>query len=380
MADLPVVPSSPLSSPPQETPELSPARHGEMTPSAIGDITLNDTGPSSHDVQVEDSPYEPSPKKRKTTKAKSAAAGDKNQLYPAGLVRLTRFGKGTYGINTGPLPDDTDWDSLGIPAIREQLKMRGVDHLGVKADILARIKDWKPHVGKENQEALNLTHKPAFEYTPDDFAKSAAAKRGPKWQTGTNDGAVRAASNALADTMYLLNREDLDWDDGQNDGMIESATFTIRTDSMNTYTVVIGKRCTCDCPAKKFRPQSHCKHILYILIWVLRGPEQLIQQQALIPHEVNLLLTNGPKLRPSQVDIQADPTMTDGKPNSKAGCDCPVCFRPLKDSVATCCQKCGRHTHNDCFNVWANHSTFSLACPTCRAKWTQPIPPKILLL
>lgn len=56
-----------------------------------------------------------------------------------------------------------------------------------------------------------------------------------------------------------------------------------------------------------------------MLIRILRAPEVLIQQQGLLSEEVHKLLTCGPKLRPSQAEIDADPTMTDGFRKNEAG-------------------------------------------------------------
>lgn len=180
-------PSSPLSEPPEDLPELSPTRQGEVTPDLVAKITPHEASYNTpSEVEFGDDNEGAPPKKRRTASTNTAPSNDK--LYPPGLRRLTRFGKNTYGINTGPLADDADWDALTIPAIREQLKMRNVNHLGVKAAILDRIKNWKQHVGKEDQEHMNLTYQPAFDYNPDETGVASARGRGNKWKSGTTPG------------------------------------------------------------------------------------------------------------------------------------------------------------------------------------------------
>lgn len=50
--------------------------------------------------------------------------------------------------------------------------------------------------------------------------------------------------------MCVLKREDLLWTDGLPNVDKDSATFTIGTFCINTYTVIIGPQCYCTCPSK----------------------------------------------------------------------------------------------------------------------------------
>lgn len=87
-----------------------------------------------------------------------------------------------------------------------------------------------------------------------------------------------------------------------------------------------------------------------------------------------MVLQHGYEFRPTQDQIAADPTMKDGIPKDKDGSDCPFCFKPLDETPAVCCNSCGRHTHNDCFALWASRSLWGVKCLVCQAPWRQEIP------
>lgn len=209
--------------------------------------------------------------------------GGVGDLYPEGLRRLTRLGKNLYGVNSGPLADDNDWDSMSTPVIKEQLTMRGVKTTGTRAELIDRLQNWQTWKDEQTEHALELDHKPAFEFDPAKkgvAAGSAVSAKGRKWNNGVNEKTLAAAEKMKYEIMYLIRREDLDWGNDFNDGaLIESATFLLLSESSFQYTVGISKKCTCTCPAQvsllyvscntfkfscvqKFNPSGHCKHVL----------------------------------------------------------------------------------------------------------------------
>ena len=147
-------------------------------------------------------------------------------------------------MNTGPLSDDTDWDGVAFAVVREQLTMRGVDTQGTKDVLLTRIKDWQKYVAKDPAYKLELEHTPAFTYTPaEDDSDPPATARGRKQKNNNsvNHKTVAAADKIKGESMYLLSRSDVSWDVdfGGNNANIESATFSILSNSNSQYNVVI---------------------------------------------------------------------------------------------------------------------------------------------
>lgn len=144
-------------------------------------------------VNTERSPAEPTPKKRKTGGGGRAPAApvvkyDKTVFYPPGLKRVLKLDQNTFGINTAPLADDTPWSKIGVPAIREQLDIRGVATDGIKSEIINRIKNWRKYVDLKKEICLNYT--PTFLIDDEErlFAKSNAANRTTKWLPIPSDG------------------------------------------------------------------------------------------------------------------------------------------------------------------------------------------------
>jgi hypothetical protein len=226
-------------------------------------------------VNTERGPAKPAPKKRKTGGGRGTPAPvvkyDKTVLYPPGLKRVLKLDKNTFGINTAPLADDTPWSRIGVPAIREQLDIRCVASDGTKSEIINRIKNWRKYVGLEKEVYVN--YRAAFQIETEEwlFARSNAANRATKWLHLPSDGVsgffTHLYEHSSADIssqtwenylevngedfrMCVIKREDLPWTDGLPNVDKESATFTIGTFCINTYTVMIGAQCYCTCPTK----------------------------------------------------------------------------------------------------------------------------------
>jgi len=76
-------------------------------------------------------------------KPKAKAKRPKASLYPSGIARLTRKGKGTYAVGCGPLPDGIDWSELDIAVLKEQCNMRDLNQNGKRDEIVRRLTDYK---------------------------------------------------------------------------------------------------------------------------------------------------------------------------------------------------------------------------------------------
>ncbi|KAF2002722.1 hypothetical protein P154DRAFT_544375 [Amniculicola lignicola CBS 123094] len=134
----------------------------------------------------------------------------------------------------------------------------------------------------------------------------------------------------------------------------------------NLYTVHIGKVPDCDCPyAKK---GNQCKHIIYVFLRVLKAPEHVGYQLALLSSELQDLFKTSPPI-PS-ADAEAD--SSDGNRKPIEG-ECPICYMEFEkgEAIAYCKAACGNNVHQDCMNSWITVSRGKATCPYCRSNWVR---------
>ncbi|EEY18264.1 predicted protein [Verticillium alfalfae VaMs.102] len=276
----------------------------------------------------------PVKKKRNTRETQSTKS------YPQDIARLTRFGKGTFAIGHGPLPDDIDWTQIPVP------------------------KSWEAPAEAE----LGLTHEAAIEVG----GGIAAQQRPGGFRKGANEKTHESTKKALTQRMILVKRQDaIEWDDwGSYDpANTNSADFYIRG-SDKTYCITINNSPKCDCPAKNTTPKTTASTSYFsdVLVHILRAPEALIYQKTLIDDEIRALLTQGPNLRPTLDQINNDSTMKDGIAKDIIAQDCPICYQSLGDEAPVTCVTCGRHAHESCHKKWEHENSGwgPLKCLTCQ--------------
>ncbi|KAM0519238.1 hypothetical protein ACHAP9_006449 [Verticillium nonalfalfae] len=228
--------SSTLSDPPgseYEPEPSSPTHDGTNRPATTAAAVVAPVTPLQsglrHTFLSQEEPSDGSPpvKKKRTTRETKSTKG-----YPQDIARLTRFGKGTYAIGHGPLPDDIDWTQIPVPVIKEQLFMRDVS------------RSWVAPAEAE----LGLTHEAAFEVGDG----IAAQQRPGGFRKGANEKTHASTKKALTQRMILVKRQDtIEWDDwGSYDpANTNSADFYIRG-SDKTYCITINNSPKCECPAK----------------------------------------------------------------------------------------------------------------------------------
>jgi hypothetical protein len=149
---------------------------------------------------------------------------------------------------------------------------------------------------------------------------------------------------------------------------LPTETLSIAGTTGNVYTITIDQVPTCDCPhATK---GNQCKHILFTLSRVLRAPENLQYQLALLPSELREIFSQAPPINPVDADT-ADK-------NRKPICDednCPICFMEFEngfEDTVYCKAACGNNVHKECFEQWAEsrrRSSAPVTCPFCRSNW-----------
>ncbi|KAF4926740.1 hypothetical protein CGCVW01_v002824 [Colletotrichum viniferum] len=284
--------------------------------------------------------------------------------YPADIPRLTRFGRGTYGIKTGPLPDGTDWSKLSVDIIKDQLMMRNVPTDGRKQVLVNRLQNWQTYYDGQTVDVRPV----AEGFDPADEGASSTPKSTKKQRNGVpvNDHRhIMSTKKAMTQRMYIIKQYANDeW------GNPNRLSLAVRGTGDDMYTVTIAHETSCTCSAAKFNPRSNCKHVIYVLTHVLRAPAEILPQRRISDDELATIFARAPKIRPTQAEIDNDPAFKDGVPKSKEGKDCIVCYQAFDDLETVCCGTCGHYAHTGCFATFARESSgWGTKCPTCQAKW-----------
>lgn len=139
----------------------------------------------------------------------------------------------------------------------------------------------------------------------------------------------------------------------------------------NVYTVSVGLMPSCDCPhAQK---GNQCKHIVYIMLRVLKAREDVAYQLALTGTELRELIKNAPPIPGIEADGNDKPgEEQDGNRKPIEG-ECPICYDeldPKNDEIVYCKTSCGNNVHKACMQSWIRVATRGkVTCPYCRATW-----------
>lgn len=138
----------------------------------------------------------------------------------------------------------------------------------------------------------------------------------------------------------------------------------------NVYEVLIDRSPTCTCPdALK---GNECKHKVYAMHTVLKAPEHLQYQLALLTSELEEIFANAAPL-PSEVGTNGDgEDDSKGKRKPTEG-ECPICYmdlEPESNKLVWCKAQCGHNLHKSCFDQWvASMAGTEVRCVYCRATW-----------
>ncbi|KAK2625033.1 hypothetical protein QTJ16_005402 [Diplocarpon rosae] len=167
--------------------------------------------------------------------------------------------------------------------------------------------------------------------------------------------------------MFLIDREKKIGEDGTS---LEEK-FDIAGSTGNIYQVTIGRVPTCTCPdASK---GNQCKHIIYVMVNVLKAPENLAYQLALLGTEVADIFANAP-VTPQSSDAGASNATDTGGLRKIIEGDCPVCMMEFDENIKSedilwCKGACGNNIHRHCFEQWAKSQPGTPKCVYCRAPW-----------
>jgi hypothetical protein len=168
-------------------------------------------------------------------------------------------------------------------------------------------------------------------------------------------------ARALTQRLTIQNRERLGTDDAPKEKVMVAGT------TGNLYTVDIGLVPQCNCPhAAK---GNQCKHILYVMLRVLKAPEHLAYQLALTTSELRQVFEHAPPI--PKADAEAEESDGNRKPIEG---ECPICyteFEPLKEKIVYCKAACGNNVHDECMRHWMQARQGKATCPYCRAAWAE---------
>ena len=135
----------------------------------------------------------------------------------------------------------------------------------------------------------------------------------------------------------------------------------------NCYQVVITHSPTCTCP-NFVNGNSHCKHIIYVLIKVLKVTGDLQYQAAFLTSELREIFDKAGPLPSDTVSAEDK----DGKRKPVEG-ECPICVEdldPKTEEIVWCHAACGNNLHRTCFDQWAASKRGGVVtCPCCRTSW-----------
>lgn len=189
---------------------------------------------------------------------------------------------------------------------------------------------------------------------------------------------------AFEHRLYLIAKKPMVGDDPD---LPSACKFVVLGNTGFVYSVRLDLRPSCTCPDFKFRRGNTCKHILFVMLRVLKlhVGDPRAWQKALLKSELHELLrlssANDEAAMASHA-VRARYTEIPGSSPRKEEeekrvqrdleGDCPVCYESLegaKEDVVFC-RVCGNNVHRDCFIRWSSSKRAgTVTCVYCRAPW-----------
>jgi hypothetical protein len=191
-------------------------------------------------------------------------------------------------------------------------------------------------------------------------------KRMRRFRAAAPKSYLEIKARALSQRLSVISRERVGTDEAPEEKVMMAGS------TGNVYTQHIGHLPSCDCPhAKK---GNQCKHIIYVMLRVLKAPENVGYQLALTSSELRDLFRNAAPIPNADADPNEQPeTETDGNRKPIEG-ECPICYtnlEPGKEAIVYCKAACGNNVHKQCMQSWAAAKAGKPTCPYCRAQWEQ---------
>jgi hypothetical protein len=191
----------------------------------------------------------------------------------------------------------------------------------------------------------------------------AEEKRLRRYRAAPPQRYLEIKERAMTQRLTVLSRERCGTDETPEE------KITMAGSTGNVYTQRIKLVPSCNCPhALK---GNQCKHIIYVMLRVLKARENIAYQLALTSTELRETLKNAPPIP----GIETDPTDAQGEQDGNRKPiegECPICYDDLeagKDAIVYCKASCGNNVHKDCMQKWISMTRGKATCPYCRAIW-----------
>jgi hypothetical protein len=208
---------------------------------------------------------------------------------------------------------------------------------------------------------------------PDDEPKTKTKdteKRLRRYRARAPQSYLEIKSRALTQRLTVLSRERCGTDEVPEEKIVMAGS------TGNVYTQHICQVPSCNCPhAMK---GNQCKHIVYVMLRVLKAREDIGYQLALTSPELRDLFANAAPIPGSEPqdsnNVAADAVEEDGNRKPIEG-ECPICYADFepneRSNIVYCKASCGNNVHKDCMQSWATAKAGKVTCPYCRAQWAE---------
>lgn len=159
----------------------------------------------------------------------------------------------------------------------------------------------------------------------------------------------------------------------------ESKKFTVLGTTGTVYTVTIDECPKCTCPDFRQR-KKRCKHIYFILIRVMKVPEENEDIKTFTKEQVTTMFTNMQEIAKSvyindelrqMYNIICQQNLAENKTVPMKDEElCPICLDDINcgEPVDYCKYACGNPVHVGCFKMWIKGKK-DVTCVLCRSKW-----------
>ncbi|KAH6669238.1 hypothetical protein B0J14DRAFT_115140 [Halenospora varia] len=311
-------------------------------------------------------------------------------------------------------PVATDWSASSVAELKAELERRGLSSDGTKRVLAARLNgletqreitedgpktskvNWEAYTIAELQVELAKRHLPITGSKSELISRLEAPREPRKFKKARrprngNGGERRGGEKRLRpfvkepdedykkkvkkiekERLFMLDRSK----GVDKDGFV-CENFSIAGSTGNVYDTTIGRSPKCICMDARMRGQK-CKHINYALIKILRAPENLCYQLALLSTELESIFANAPVTKAPTPDNkdEEDDTIYNGKRKPIEG-ECPICVFDMEpdEEIVWCKAACGQNFHKECFQHWkSSKNGGQVTCVYCRTEWQEDTP------
>jgi hypothetical protein len=222
---------------------------------------------------------------------------------------------------------------------------------------------------KKVKKASKSVEAEAIEFTADSPKKPSPKKKGKRasdapaeekrlkrYRPAPPQSYLSIKERAMTQRLTVISRERCGTDELPEEKVVMAGS------TGNVYTQRVGLVSSCDCPhAMK---GNQCKHIIYVMVRVLKAREEVAYQLALLSTELREVLKNAPPIP----GVETDPTDAQGEQDGN------ICYDDLerdKDAIVHCKASCGNNVHKGCMQKWISMTRGKATCPYCRATWAQ---------